>query len=47
MIIVNIKNYRKLNNYQLEFIKNLDNERKQQLFLEFNKVLESIQDIII
>jgi hypothetical protein len=45
MIIDDIRNLRKLNEYQLEFIKKLDNDKKQLLFLEFNKLFDVIKSL--
>lgn len=46
MIIDDIRNCRKLNEYQLNFIKNLDDESKQKLFIEFNKLFDVINDLL-
>jgi hypothetical protein len=46
MIIDDIRNFRKLNEHQLNFIKNLDDENKQELFLEFNKLIDIIHILI-
>jgi Fe-S cluster assembly iron-binding protein IscA len=46
MIIDDIRNFRKLNDYQLDYIKELDNESKQTLFLEFNKLMDVIKDFV-
>ena len=43
IIIDDIRNFRKLNNYQLEYIKTLNDEYKDMLFLEFNKLFDSIE----
>ena len=42
-----IRNFRKLNDYQMNYIKNnLSENEKNEIFDEFNKVLESIQNIL-
>lgn len=46
MIIDDIRNCRKLNYHQLNFIKNLDNESKQKLFIEFNKLFDVIKSLL-
>ena len=46
MIIEDIRNFRKLNEYQLSFIKNLDDESKQKIIIEFNKLIDIINYII-
>jgi hypothetical protein len=46
MIIDDIRNCRKLNEYQLNFIKDLDDNSKQELFLEFNKLFDVIKELI-
>jgi hypothetical protein len=46
MIIDDIRNFRKLNVHKLNFIKKLDNESKQQLFLEFNKLFDVIENLL-
>lgn len=46
MIIDDIRNCRKLNEHQLNFIKNLDDESKQKLFIEFNKLFDVIESLI-
>ncbi len=46
IIVDDIRNCRKLNDYQLNFIKNLDDERKYELFLEFNKLFDVIESIL-
>lgn len=46
MIIDDIRNCRKLNEFKLEFIKNLDNNSKQNLFLEFNKLFDIIETLL-
>lgn len=45
MIIDDIRNLRKLNEHQLNFIKDLDDESKQQIFLEFNNLFDVIQSL--
>lgn len=46
MILDDIRNFRKLNDHQLNFIKNLDNDSKQKLFIEFNKLFDVIHDLL-
>ena len=46
MIIDDIRNCRKLNDHQLNFIKNLDDDSKQKLFLEFNKLFDIINSLL-
>lgn len=46
IILDDIRNLRKLNEYQLEFIKNLDNENKHKIILEFNKLFDVINSIL-
>jgi len=46
MIIDDIRNCRKLNEYQLNFIKKLDDERKHKLFLEFNNLFDVIETLL-
>jgi len=46
MIIDDIRNCRKLNEHQLNFIKNLDDESKQKLFVEFNKLFDVIESLL-
>ena len=46
MIIDDIRNFRKLNEYQLNFIKNLDDERKQKLFVELNNLFDVIESLL-
>ncbi len=46
MIIDDIRNFRKLNDHQLNFIKNLDDDSKQKLFIEFNKLFDVIHDLL-
>jgi len=42
-----IRNFRKLNDYQIKYIKNdLSDNEKNELFDEFNKLLESIATIL-
>ena len=43
IIIDNIRNLRKLNKYQLEYIKTLNDDSKHILFLEFNKLFDNIE----
>lgn len=45
MIIDDIRNMRTLNKNQLEYIKRLNNDKKQKLFEEFNNVLVVINQI--
>jgi hypothetical protein len=37
-----IRNYRKLEDYQLNYIKNLDNEEKDQIIKLYNEVLDTL-----
>jgi len=46
IILDDIRNIRKLNDYQLAFIKTLDNEKKQQLFMELNNLFDVIQTLL-
>ena len=46
MILDDIRNFRKLNDYQIVFIKNLDDDSKQKLFTEFNKLFDVIHDLL-
>lgn len=46
MILDDIRNLRKLNEHQLNFIKNLDDDSKQELILEFNKLFDVIQNLL-
>ena len=46
MILDDIKNCKKLNEHQLKFIKNLDDECKQKLFIEFNKLVDVIESLL-
>jgi hypothetical protein len=41
-----IRNFRALNKYQLEYIKQLSNEEKNELFEIFNDCIKSFNDII-
>jgi hypothetical protein len=41
-----IRNYRKLNKYQMDYIKGLDDECKNELFDVFNDCLNALQDIV-
>jgi len=43
IITDDIRNLRKLNEYQLEYIKTLNDEDKHILFLEFNKLFDNIE----
>lgn len=45
MILDDIRNFRKLNDNQLNFIKNLDDDSKQKLFIEFNELFDVIHDL--
>jgi hypothetical protein len=45
MIIHDIRNLKTLNEYQLKFIKSLDNDMKQKLFEEFNNMIMLINQI--
>jgi hypothetical protein len=42
MIINDIRNYKKLNEHQLNFIKNLDDDNKQIIIIELNNLIETI-----
>jgi hypothetical protein len=42
IIVDDIRNMRKLNKYQMEYIKKLDEDKKNYLFDIFNQVLESV-----
>ena len=44
-IIDDIRNFRKLNDKQLEYIKNIDNDKKYKLFLELNKLFDIIEEL--
>lgn len=46
MIIDDIRNCRKLNEHQLNFIKDLDNDSKQKIFIEFNKLFDVIESLL-
>jgi hypothetical protein len=46
MILDDIRNLRKLNKYQLEFIKNLDDDSKQKIFTEFNNLFDVINSLL-
>lgn len=46
MILDDIRNLRKLNEHQLNFIKNLDDESKQKIFIEFNNLFDIIHSIL-
>ena len=46
MIVDDIRNLRKLNEHQLNFIKNLDDDSKQKLFLEFNNLFDVINSLL-
>lgn len=46
MILDDIRNCRKLNNNQLNFIKNLDDDSKQKLFIELNNLFDVIHDLL-
>jgi hypothetical protein len=45
IIIDDIRNFRKLNDKQLEYIKNIDNDKKYNLFLELNKLFDIIEEL--
>jgi hypothetical protein len=47
IIIDDIRNLRKLNEYQLEYIKTLNDEDKHILFLELNKLFDTIELLLI
>jgi hypothetical protein len=46
MIIDDIRNFRKLNEQQLIFIKNLDDERKQKIIIEFNELFDVVNSLL-
>ena len=46
MIIDDIRNFRKLNEHQLKFIKKLDDDSKHNLFIEFNNLFDVIESIL-
>lgn len=46
MIIDDIRNCRKLNDYQLNFIKDLDDDKKLKLFIEFNNLFDVIESLL-
>jgi hypothetical protein len=46
MIVDDIRNFRKLNEHQLKFIKNLDHDSKNNLFIEFNNLFDVIESIL-
>jgi hypothetical protein len=46
IILDDIRNCRKLNDHQLNFIKKLDDDSKQKLFVEFNKLFDVIHDLL-
>jgi hypothetical protein len=46
IIIDDIRNLRKLNEYQLNYIYNLDNDSKQKLFIELNNLFDTIKTLI-
>jgi hypothetical protein len=46
MIKDDIRNYRPLNKYQLEYIKNLDHDQKNELFDIYNECINTISSFI-
>jgi len=46
MILDDIRNLRKLNQTQLHFIKTLEDDKKQEIILEFNKLFDIIETLI-
>lgn len=46
MIKDDIRNFRKLNTTQMKYIEELDSKHKQELFEEFNNIIDVINDII-
>lgn len=46
MIIDNIRNLKKLNDHQLNFIKDLDDDSKQKIFIEMNNLFDTIYDLV-
>lgn len=46
MILDDIRNLRKLNKHQLQFINALENDKKQKIILELNKLFDVIQDAL-
>jgi len=47
IILDDIRNLRKLNEYQLEYIRQLDDDSKQKLFMEFNKLFDVIDTLLV
>ena len=46
MIIDDIRNFRKLDKYKLEYIKKLSNEHKNKIIDIFNRSLDAISEIL-
>jgi len=46
IIIDDIRNLRKLNDHQLNFIKTLNNDEKQTIFIELNKLFDTIHTLL-
>ncbi len=46
MIKDDIRNFRKLNTTQMKYIEELDSKHKQELFEEFNNIIDVINDIV-
>uniref|UniRef100_A0A6C0H1E6 Uncharacterized protein n=1 Tax=viral metagenome TaxID=1070528 RepID=A0A6C0H1E6_9ZZZZ len=46
MILDDIRNCKKLNEYQLNFIKDLDDEHKQKILIELNKLFDIIYSLL-
>ncbi len=45
MIINDIRDFKKLNQHQLNFIKDLDDDNKQKIIIEFNNLIEQVEYI--
>ena len=41
-----IRNYRNLNSYQMEFVKNLNDEKKNELFDIYNECMHSLNEVM-
>jgi hypothetical protein len=46
MIIDDIRNFRKLNSYQIDFIRKLDENAKIEIIHEFNKCIDCVYELI-
>jgi hypothetical protein len=42
-----VRNFRKLNNYQMEYIKNLTDDEKNELFNIYNDCIGLVNDIVL